>query len=621
MKLEELFEKIRSGEVSLWIGSGLSKYAGYPTADELTKVFYTKCLESVGIDESLKNLPLDRITEKYVRICNGSRSSLNKLIKDIFGKAPINTVHHDIISRIPHLNEIITTNYDCLLENSFGNRGTVIRKDIDVPLKRGNTKILKIHGDIHELGNLVITQSDYARPRNHNSPLWTYLKHIIATQDIVFLGYSYEDPNIWTLFNSITSILNEKKRKRIIVNPFIKDYDKAHLESMGFICFNLTGEDFIQQLDQNIIENIINDVQTRKTSIDVFNEYLEYRNRSASFITEKDRIIIKSIKDEAGKTETKVNFTINQSLAEELTNFNSGKSDSTEFILKSNDLFHFETTSSGLKWPLTENTISELRVIKLPINKTIEIENLDRNLSFNNIKAKVFSFHEKYRIEFELGDCNIDLTIKISGDRYNLLHTFNIKDYLLNTSENIKVFEYFLGIAQCEKNILYIDKIKLDITDSGQTVNPETINDLKWHLDILYKLRKIELSKNLRFRKMPFNEFKKFENNINYVHEIIVEGVVRFTSFDYAVKFDRNSASPVNGKIINEFIFQNESFIVVTNTAPSYKIFDENIDLGYSVVEIINPIKTPDGDSELIKSRNGEIIFRHISSINHLIQP
>ena len=93
---------------------------------------------------------------------------------------------------------IITTNWDSLFEKTIDKKITlheVICSDKDLVKSKSTKNIIKMHGDFKN-HNIVFKEDDYLN-YTHNFPLLeNYVKSILSTHTVLFLGYSYNDINL-----------------------------------------------------------------------------------------------------------------------------------------------------------------------------------------------------------------------------------------------------------------------------------------------------------------------------------------------------------------------------------------------------------------------------------------
>jgi hypothetical protein len=103
---------------------------------------------------------------------------------------------------------IITTNWDCYLEDIFPEYTTYIGQDeIVVSNPHGIGEIYKIHGSIKSPCSLVLTKEDYREFERKYAYLAAKLITYLIEHPIVFIGYSLRDENIKKIIESLASCL------------------------------------------------------------------------------------------------------------------------------------------------------------------------------------------------------------------------------------------------------------------------------------------------------------------------------------------------------------------------------------------------------------------------------
>jgi hypothetical protein len=110
---------------------------------------------------------------------------------------------------------IITTNYDCMLENIFTDFNIIIGQD-NLLLSNANNifEIYKIHGSTTAPNSIVITQSDYKYFDEKLKYLSAKLLTIFVEHPIIFMGYGLGDLNIIKLFTEIALCLNSEQLEK-----------------------------------------------------------------------------------------------------------------------------------------------------------------------------------------------------------------------------------------------------------------------------------------------------------------------------------------------------------------------------------------------------------------------
>lgn len=261
-EFEEIIQKIRRGELILWIGSGFSNFAGYPTGNILARRIKNKLDPKER--KLLKNkFDLDDVTEEFVQM--RSREELMSILNRVFKKKPKNLTLHEAVSKIPQIQTIITTNYDKTFELVYGNDALTFVKDEDVSASSKNKVALyKIHGDIDIPDSIIITKGDYRNyyKEKKENLLWNEIRSLISKNSILFIGYSFEDPNIQSIFEDILGRLGDSHKEYYLMTRSLHDHKKRILlEKYSIRYISMSAEDAISNIKREVEINLFNDTQ------------------------------------------------------------------------------------------------------------------------------------------------------------------------------------------------------------------------------------------------------------------------------------------------------------------------------------------------------------------------
>ena len=112
---------------------------------------------------------------------------------------------------------IITTNYDHLLEDvnnpNVGNY-TVIKSDKDLLEQNGRRYIIKMHGDIDDIKQIVLKEDDYLKYSQKHILIETYIKSLLIDKIFLFIGYSLNDSNLSLIMSYIDYFVKDKEIKK-----------------------------------------------------------------------------------------------------------------------------------------------------------------------------------------------------------------------------------------------------------------------------------------------------------------------------------------------------------------------------------------------------------------------
>lgn len=269
-ELKELVLLLQEKCVIPFIGSGFSKTCGLPAWSELVNFL----LDRFRIDrgEFEDKLDLLRIAE-YIKIYNdGEIGPIRSEIERLFNQDSI-----DISRSEPHIHLvslgapiIYTTNFDNLIEKTFKYLKQPYAKVVttkDIINIRGNnsTQIVKFHGSFEHEKTLVLTESDYFRRLEFESPMDIKLRADVLGKSILFMGYSFSDFNIRYLWFKLRKMMNEGMNNLDIPKSYIllTETDKvmdALFKKIGIIPIHLSdfqGQNSTERLIY-FLETIVN---------------------------------------------------------------------------------------------------------------------------------------------------------------------------------------------------------------------------------------------------------------------------------------------------------------------------------------------------------------------------
>lgn len=165
-----------------------------------------------------------------------------KKIKDFF---PDNIPHskiHDLIFKLnPHT--VITTNWDTLLESAINDKSyfyNTISSDKDLMKSYLGKKLIKMHGDFKN-HNIVFKEDDYINYKFNFPLIENYVKSILSTHTVLFLGYSYNDIDLKQIIKWTQNHSSVRPPMYLVTFKDIPSQRK-YLESHGITTIVLTDD-------------------------------------------------------------------------------------------------------------------------------------------------------------------------------------------------------------------------------------------------------------------------------------------------------------------------------------------------------------------------------------------
>lgn len=203
-----LLKDFVNDKVIPFVGAGFSKNADFPEGlsmipdwNELGKLAADSIPDYQYDNNAVK--ALSQYEKDY------TRARLIEFLMEAlcFGQAKPGVVHKDLCELFSET--ICTTNFDTLIEDAMERpRYVITTKDALSIGSRQDRKIIKIHGDFSTPSQMVVTEDDYDRCLQKNSPFAIYVAGLFLTKTILLIGYSFGDPDIRTIWKLIYDQMN-----------------------------------------------------------------------------------------------------------------------------------------------------------------------------------------------------------------------------------------------------------------------------------------------------------------------------------------------------------------------------------------------------------------------------
>lgn len=254
--------------LAIFVGAGVSKssdtdYISIPLWSDLINEFKS----DLAITEDLDYLKLAQLY--YLEF---GEQTYNQTLKKYFPEdITPSSLHRTILKVSPRV--IITTNWDCIIENAIEQEGYLYDKictDKDLVSSTSPNKFIKIHGDFKS-HNIVFKEDDYVNYSRNFPLIENYIKSIFSTHTVLFLGYSYNDINLKHIMKWIQS--HSSSAPPMYLANFKTDKpQESYLKNHGITTLVLDSESYsineIQHLEkrsaltQSFLTSIIQDVKT-----------------------------------------------------------------------------------------------------------------------------------------------------------------------------------------------------------------------------------------------------------------------------------------------------------------------------------------------------------------------
>jgi hypothetical protein len=223
--VKKYVEMLRCGRAAVFLGAGVSKPVGFFDWRELLR----EPAKELGLDINREH-DLIGLAQMYV-LRKGNRGRLTQEILNHFGRDVAGTEIHRILAGLP-VTKIWTTNYDLVIEETYRREGIdchVIRDDTALAYSNINAPVMvyKMHGDVSQLNDIVLTRDDYEFYDSTRSAMSSAFYCALVEYTFLFLGFSFNDPNLQRVFGRIRAIFKENSREHftILREPQPRDED------------------------------------------------------------------------------------------------------------------------------------------------------------------------------------------------------------------------------------------------------------------------------------------------------------------------------------------------------------------------------------------------------------
>jgi SIR2-like domain len=173
---------------------------------------------------------------EYFRIKNGGPTTLTNWLHTRMQPSDADLKSssiHQALAQMQKCKLFYTTNYDDFLERALTALGVqthVVADEHSIIHLDAKTQIVKFHGDFNHPGKMVLSESDYERRLRLESEMDLKLRSDVLGRAILFIGYSFKDPNIGYLFRLITDRFGPLPRsfggkRAYIILPHPSDFE------------------------------------------------------------------------------------------------------------------------------------------------------------------------------------------------------------------------------------------------------------------------------------------------------------------------------------------------------------------------------------------------------------
>ncbi|MGM2628370.1 SIR2 family protein [Bacillus cereus group sp. Bce038] len=195
-----VLKDLRNNNLAIFAGAGLSRGSGF--------VDWRGLLSDIAEELELDiNKEFDLVSVAQYHFNANGRQTINEAIVEEFQRNATRNANMNLLAQLP-IDTYWTTNYDSIIEDTLSDSGKIVDKKIDSSQMKNykpnrDVVVYKMHGDKEFPDNAVITRDDYERYNVERSAFTTQLKGELIAKTFIFIGFSFEDPNLEQILSKI----------------------------------------------------------------------------------------------------------------------------------------------------------------------------------------------------------------------------------------------------------------------------------------------------------------------------------------------------------------------------------------------------------------------------------
>lgn len=277
---EELVIELARNRCVVFLGAGISMNSVNAKGQQPPswKQFLLKGASQLNSGEKTA---IEQLVEedKYLMACellkrNLGNDKFNTLMRQSFMGYDYAEIHDYIYALESRI--VVTPSFDKIYETRAAEKShnnilvkNYYDKDLSTYLRGYEQVIIKSHGTIDTLPNIIFTKSDYAKARIENSDFYQIMESLILTHTFLFLGAGLNDPDIQLLFeNHATTFSFSKNHYFVIPNGQYKDSElQVYTETMKLDFIKYANTDGMHTTLKDGLKELADELNIKKEEV------------------------------------------------------------------------------------------------------------------------------------------------------------------------------------------------------------------------------------------------------------------------------------------------------------------------------------------------------------------
>ena len=230
--VETYVQALHDRNAAIFAGAGLSIPAGMVNWKDLLKGIASDIGLDIRKEDDLVTLAQFHVNE------HRGRHRLNQALIHEFAKRAKITQNHKLIAALP-IRTFWTTNYDGLIEEALREAGKtpdvkVTVENLATTVPRRDAVVYKMHGDVSLPDKAVITKDDYEAYSTTRHLFSLALQGDLVSKTFLFIGFSFNDPNLSYILGRIRLLLGENRREHYCLLRKVQRKDFAKVADFHY---------------------------------------------------------------------------------------------------------------------------------------------------------------------------------------------------------------------------------------------------------------------------------------------------------------------------------------------------------------------------------------------------
>ena len=149
-----------------------------------------------------------------------------------------------------------TTNYDDFIERALlkkGRRTHVTSSELNISHDRSFVEVVKFHGDFNSPDQMVLSETQYMDRMRLESPMDFKLRADILGRAVLFIGYSFRDPNVNYIFHVVNRLFanlpdSASGRRAYIILPEPSEFERRLFHIRNIDAIPVDGRNVAQEV-------------------------------------------------------------------------------------------------------------------------------------------------------------------------------------------------------------------------------------------------------------------------------------------------------------------------------------------------------------------------------------